>query len=298
MPIGLPCVVRSVLHRSNISTRMANTTPTPSVADGVAAPLSVEPPARAMLALESRALLELGLFAQALPFLRRAPKGDGHPILVLPGFTASDVSTAPLRWFLKDRGYHAHGWDQGRNLGMKPGLDLRMARRLRGLYWRYGCKVTIIGWSLGGIYARELARMHPDQVRQVITLGSPFNVSSRANHAWRLYEILSGESIDSELPMLRRLREPMPVPTTAVYTRTDGVVAWQCCLDDDRRPRTENVEIYGSHCGLGHNPMALYVIGDRLAQPETVWRPFDRQGARSWIFPQAPSSPADAIAAG
>ncbi len=248
-----------------------------------------------MLAFEARALLEFGLFAQTLPLLRRAPRGDGHPVLVLPGFTASDISTLPLRWFLKDRGYHAHGWDQGRNLGLRPGLDLRMARRLRSLYWRYGTRVTIIGWSLGGIYARELARMHPDQVRQVITLASPFNVSSRANHAWRLYELLSGESIDSELPLLRRLRAPMPVPTTAVFSRTDGVVAWQCCLDDEARPRTENVEVRGSHCGLGHNPMALHVIADRLAQQESVWRPFDRAGIRRPDSPRLPASPAQRL---
>jgi pimeloyl-ACP methyl ester carboxylesterase len=255
----------------------------------------LRPPSRALLALETRAIFELGWFVQSLPLLSLTPRGDGHPVLVLPGFTAGDLSTAPLRRFLESRGFHAHGWKQGRNLGMRTGLDLRMARRLRGIYWRFGCKVSLVGWSLGGIYARELARQHPDQVRQVITLGSPFNLSARANHAWRLYELLSGESVDDEQELLERLREPLPVPTTAVYSRTDGVVAWQTCVDDESRPHTENIEVPGSHCGLGFNPLVAFVLLDRLSQPEGFWRPFDRRGFRRLFYRRPPSSPSQAL---
>ena len=251
----------------------------------------LRPPSRALLALEARAFLELGWFVQSLPLLSLTPRGDGHPVLVLPGFTAGDLSTAPLRRFLESRGFHAHGWNQGRNLGMRPGLDLRMARRLRGIHWRFGCKVSLVGWSLGGIYARELARQHPDQVRQVITLGSPFNLSARANHAWRLYELLSGESVDDEQELLERLREPLPVPTTAIYSRTDGVVAWQTCVDDESRPHTENVEVPGSHCGLGFNPLVAFVLLDRLSQAEGFWRPFDRRGLRRLFYRRPPANP-------
>jgi len=172
-----------------------------------------------------------------------------------------------------------------------------MIRRLRNLHWRTGQKISLVGWSLGGIYARELARQHPDWVRQVVTLGSPFNLSNKANHAWRLYERLSGETIESQQLLLRQLRAPLPVPTTAVYSRTDGVVAWQTCLEDENRHQTQNIEVAGSHCGLGHNPMVLYVLADRLSQAEGAWQPFRRSGLRSLVFPPPPSSPAEALAA-
>lgn len=257
----------------------------------------LKPPSRALLALEGRAVLELGWFWQSLPILRLAKRGDGHPVLVLPGFTASDASTAALRWYLNDRGYEAFGWNLGRNLGLRAGIEPRMLRRLRNLHWRYGRKVSLIGWSLGGIYARELARQHPEQVRQVITLGTPFNLSNKANHAWRLYERLSGETVDSQQDLLELLRAPLPVPTTAVYSRSDGVVAWQSCLEDEDRKQTENIEVPSSHCGFGHNPVALYVIADRLAQPEGDWQPFDRRGLRRLVYPKAVSSPEEAIEA-
>lgn len=249
----------------------------------------LKPPSRALLALEGRALWELGLLWQSLPALRLAPRGDGHPVLVLPGFIASDVSTTPLRWYLRDRGYETRGWNQGRNLGLRPGVEPRMVSRLRNTYRRYGQKVSLIGWSLGGIYARELARRYPEWVRQLITLGSPFNASSRANHAWQLYEVLSGETIDSQQDLLDKLRAPLPMPTTAVYSRTDGVVAWQCCLDDEENAETENVEVPGSHCGLGLNPMVFYIIADRLAQEEGSWQPFDRRALHRLFYPKPAS---------
>ncbi|MEM6703591.1 MAG: alpha/beta hydrolase [Acidobacteriota bacterium] len=245
--------------------------------------LKLRPPSALLAALEARAVAEIGWFFQALPLLRRLPRGDGHPVLVLPGFLASDRSTFLLRRFLRSKGYEAHAWRQGRNLGLRPGLELGMIRRLRSLHWRYGAKVSLVGWSLGGIYSRELARQHPEHVRQVITLGSPFNLSSRANHAWRIYELLSKEDLEVAEEMLEALRAPLEVPSTAVYSKTDGVVAWQTCVDHVS-PSAENVEVYGSHCGLGHNPMAIAVIADRLKQPEGVWRPFERRGVRRLLF--------------
>jgi len=241
------------------------------------------PPSRRLLLAEARAVYELAAFLWAFPWLRLLPAGDGHPVMVFPGLAASDVSTVPLRTFLRDRGYAAHGWDLGRNLGLKPGLNEFKLERLRELRRRHGRKVSLIGWSLGGIFARELAKRAPEDVRQVITLGSPVKGSPRATHAWWLYELLAGHSVYAAKSGAQ-LHLPPPVPTTAIFSRSDGIVAWQCCVEDERT-HTESVEVWASHCGLGHNPAALYVIADRLAQEEGSWAPFDRSGLRSLVFP-------------
>jgi pimeloyl-ACP methyl ester carboxylesterase len=247
--------------------------------------MPARPPSLALLALEGRAFAELGAFVQTLPLLHSAPRGDGHPVLVLPGFSASDVSTAPLRGYLRRQGYTAHGWGQGRNRGPRPGVELGMLRRLEHLYWTSGRKVSVVGWSLGGIYARELARQRPEMVRLVVTLGSPF-ASARSTNVDRLFEAVSGLSIDQlDKEFLRRMREAPPVPSTAVYSTSDGIAHWEACVDEHEDDETENVRVPGSHCGLGHNPLAVYVIADRLAQAENGWRRFERGGWRSLVFP-------------
>ena len=243
------------------------------------------PPSPLWLALEGRALGEFALFLQAQPLLRSLPKGDGHPVLVLPGFTTGDLVTTPLRQFLRHRGYAAKGWRQGLNFGLRHGLELRMLRRLRELAWLHDQPVSLVGWSLGGIYARELARTHPKSVRQVITLGSPFSGSPRANHVWRIYEGLAGTELESHANRLAGLDRPLPVPSTAIYSKTDGVVHWKCCVQQ-AGPRSENIEVRGSHCGLGHNPAVLAAIADRLAQPVGDWEPFDRTGLRAPFYPE------------
>ena len=158
-----------------------------------------------------------------------------------------------------------------------------MQARLAELAERYQRKVSLIGWSLGGVFARELARRRPAQVRQVITLGSPFANEPKASNAWRLYEALSGRSA-GDWPGREAMKLPPPVPSTAIYTRTDGIVAWRGCLEQES-PTTQNIEVEGSHSGLGHNPVVLYAIADRLALPEDKWRPFDRSGLRSLLYP-------------
>jgi pimeloyl-ACP methyl ester carboxylesterase len=234
------------------------------------------PPSPFLTALEGRALLELASVLPALPVLDRAPAGDGHPVLVLPGFLAGDVSTRMLRWFLRRRGYHVHGWQLGRNVGATEAIVLGMGKRFHALRTRHDRRVSVIGWSLGGIYAREMARRFPDDVRQVITLGSPFADPSATIPA-RLYRALHGGSHDAG----RSLASPIPVPATSIYSRSDGVVAWQSCLDTPG-PQSENVEVWSSHCGLGHHPAALLVIADRLAQPEGAWRPFVAGSWHRW----------------
>jgi pimeloyl-ACP methyl ester carboxylesterase len=240
------------------------------------------PPSRLLLALEVRAIWELQAFLAAYPLLQQAPRGDGHPVLVLPGLAASDVSTRPLRTYLRTQGYAAHGWKQGPNHGPRSGVEAGIDARLGELFQRYSRKVSLIGWSLGGVFAREAAKRSSGLVRQVITLGSPFANEPRASNAWRLYEVLSGRRVD-DWPDRQAMKLPPPVPSTAIYTRSDGIVAWQGCREQESAT-TENIEVEGSHSGLGYNPAVMYAIADRLAQPEGEWRRFDRCGLRSLLY--------------
>jgi pimeloyl-ACP methyl ester carboxylesterase len=218
-----------------------------------------------------------------LPLLRRAPRGDGHPVLVLPGLLAGDATTQPLRAFLADRGYAVHGWGLGRNLGLRPGFEERLKARLHDLHRASGRRVSLVGWSLGGVFAREIANALPAAVRSVVTLGSPLLGSPKSTNAWRVYQLVSGQRIDD--PALRRPKEtPPPVPTTSIYSRSDGIVAWRCSVER-AGPQSESIEVIGSHLGLGVNPAVLHALADRLAQPEGRWRPFERSGLRSWIYP-------------
>ena len=243
-------------------------------------------PSKLLMLLETRALPELGAFIGALPLLSLAPKGDGHPVLVLPGLMASDTSTKPLRSYLETRNYAVSGWGQGRNLGPRAGVEADMVRLVRDLNEEHGRKISIIGWSLGGIYARQLAKMMPERVRSVITLGSPFAGHVKATNAWRIYEMASGHSADDDAHMGGSIAAPPPVPTTAIFSRTDGVCAWQSCIERPA-PQSENIEVQGSHCGLAHHPAAVYAIAERLSQPENAWKPFERSGWRSLVYPDA-----------
>ncbi len=153
---------------------------------------------------------------------------------------------------------------------------------LRELWAEQGRSVSVVGWSLGGLYARELAKQSPEMVRLVITLGSPFTGHPRETNAWRLYERASGHRIGSH-DFHAPLRTPPPVPTTSIWSRTDGVVAWQCSVET-RRELAENIVVDSSHLGLGAHPATLYAIADRLAQPEGEWRPFHRRGWRRLFY--------------
>jgi pimeloyl-ACP methyl ester carboxylesterase len=254
----------------------------PHLADAARAPSPI------LTLIEGRAVLEFAALIASFPILRRVPRGDGHSVLVLPGLGASDRSTGPLRAFLKDRGYDPHGWSLGRNVGPREGQREALAEQLASLHKKSKRKVSLIGWSLGGIYAREIAKRLPESVRLVITLGSPF-ANPGATAVRRIYEALRGERIAGA--DFKRFQMPPPVPSTAIFSKSDGVVAWQSCLEPDA-PQTENIEVEGSHVGLGVNPVALYVIADRLAQGEAKWAPFDRKGLRGLVFKPAQKSTA------
>ena len=227
---------------------------------------------------EPRALFEFNSSLLLSPLLLQAPRGDGHPVLTLPGFLASDLSMAPMRRYLKELRYDPHAWRMGRNFGGVYGKRKALRELLTGIYEATGRKVSIVGWSLGGVYARDLALQLPDMVRSVITLGSPFANDIRATNATKLYELLSGEGID-DIPGLREaIAGDLPVPASSVYSRTDGIVNWRTSL---LRPSAtaENIEVHlASHIGLGVNPAALWAVADRLAQGEGEFRHFDRSG--------------------
>lgn len=248
---------------------------------------AIKPPSKTLMMMELRALPELFGFSLTWPALAATcPRGDGQPVLVLPGLITSDRSTRPLRGLLSTLGYPTYGWEMGRNYGPLPGVEEGLLARVEELHDKHGEKVSIVGWSLGGIYARQLAKMLPKKVRQVVTLGSPFNGDPRATNAWRVYQMASGQSVeDSDSHMGGAISKAPPVPTTAIYSKTDGICAWQTCLEADEA-HTENVEVTGSHCGLGHHPAAVYAVADRLAQPKDAWTPFDRSGFKSFIFPK------------
>ncbi|MEL7462815.1 MAG: alpha/beta hydrolase [Pseudomonadota bacterium] len=247
---------------------------------------AIKPPSKTLLMMEMRALPELFGFSLSWPTLATvSPRGDGQPVLVLPGLITSDRSTGPLRGLLKTLGYPTYGWELGRNLGPLPGVEDGLIARVEELHEKYGRKVSLVGWSLGGIYARQLGKIMPEKIRQVVTLGSPFNGDPRATNAWRVYQMASGQSVDEgEQHMGGAIAKRPPVPTTAIYSKTDGICAWRSCIEE-AGDDIENIEVTGSHCGLGHHPAAVYAIADRLAAPEGEWAPFDRSGVRSFLYP-------------
>lgn len=235
-----------------------------------------------LVLLEGRAPWEYAAMLAALPWLKRLPRGDGHPVIVYPGLGATDITTAPLRGFLQDMGYSAYPWKQGFNFGPRQGVLDAVREHVQRIAARHDDRVSLIGWSLGGLYAREMAKEFPKLARCVITLGSPFAGHPRATNAWRFYEWVSGQDVhDPEL--IEQIRGVPPVPTTSIYSRTDGVVAWQCSLNEES-PQAENIEVHASHIGMGMNPLALYAIADRLRQDPAHWKRFDAQGARRWFF--------------
>ncbi len=252
----------------------------------------VKAPNALMLMLEGRAPWEFAAMMASMPWLKRVPRGDGHSVLVFPGLGANDATTAPLRNFLQQVGYSAYPWKQGFNFGPKPGVMQVLRQSLQRAAERHGGKVSLVGWSLGGLYARELAKEMPELTRCVITLGTPFAGHPRATNAWRFYELVSGQSVHDPA-LIEQLKTLPPVPTTSIFSRTDGVVAWQCSLNP-QAPLAENIEVHASHIGMGMNPLALFAIADRLRQNPVQWQRFDAQGARRWFFKTAGMGPVNA----
>jgi pimeloyl-ACP methyl ester carboxylesterase len=221
--------------------------------------------------------------------MRQLPQGDAHSALLLPGFMASDRSTGPLQRFLRRLGYDTHGWRLGRNLRPTARVTKELPALLERVADRSGRKVSIVGWSLGGVYARMLAARASDLVRVVVTLGSPvLSEVVEASNASTLFQALEPIHAAGTLGLDEGV--PLPVPVTAIHTRTDGIVHWRTCLVEDA-PNAENLRVRGSHTGLGWNPAALYVIADRLAQPEGNWVPFEAPAPYRRIITHEPGRP-------
>jgi hypothetical protein len=235
-----------------------------------------EAPSLGLLGVEPlRAALEYA----SMRFMNKTslPPGDGHPIVIFPGLASDKHAIGPLKDFCERLGYVAYDWGRGFNTGPQGDVDEwldHLAQHVCELTAGHEEQVSLIGWSLGGIYAREVAKALPHRVRQVVTIGTPFaGTDEQTNVGW-VYRLVNGQPPVLADAMLRRLRTPPELPTTSIYSRTDGIVAWQACLNPESATQAENIEVDGSHCGLGWNPKVLSIIADRLRQPVGEWQPW------------------------
>jgi pimeloyl-ACP methyl ester carboxylesterase len=250
---------------------------------------SLQRPSRRLLLAEApRALVATASLLPATPLLRRAKRGDGHQVLVMPGLGGSDRSTAVLRAYLESLGYVAQPWDLGRNLGpAMPDLLPSLSARLQEVYEEGGAQpVSLVGWSLGGIYARLLAQICPGKVRQVITLGSPFSGHPAATAVYPIVRhLIAANPSGMDVLGLRELAgRPLPaIPSSAIFSKTDGVVPWQIAVQTPSA-LAENIEVYDSHLGLGMSPTVLFAVADRLALAADDWKPFHRSGWRQIAY--------------
>ncbi|WP_372864211.1 alpha/beta hydrolase [Spongiibacter sp.] len=239
-------------------------------------------------AKELRSLAEIFSAFTLRGFHRHLHNGDGHPVVIAPSFMTSDVATSMMRRALRQTGFDAYGWEQGLNTGLREQVYLAFERHVKDLASRHCRKVSVVGWSLGGIYARSLAQRQPDYIRQVITLGSPINIPEMrgvSGPVLKLYEALNPGAMDD--PMLGWREEwcsAPPVPSTAMYSASDGIVDWQYCIHQQQGAQSENLRVPASHMGMTHNLAVLYALSDRLAQREGQWKPFELTGLRRRLF--------------
>jgi pimeloyl-ACP methyl ester carboxylesterase len=246
------------------------------------------PPPNLLLAFTEahRVLVEVACLGLARRMLDKlAPRGDGHAVMVLPGFLGGDGYSSALRRFLGGLDYSVHGWGMGRNLGPRQGVLEALEKALHALADRSGGPVSLVGHSLGGIFARELARQFPDVVRQVVSLGSPFGEGRMtASIPARLFTALNPPNeipVDQDL-----LSHPPPVPTTAIYSKGDGIVNWQTTFQRGGHAQTQSIRVRGSHCGMTLNPAIWLLVAECLATDSDDWRPFERRSWRRVVYPE------------
>jgi len=238
----------------------------------------VQRPSLALLGTEPfRAAMELA--RHKLARSADTVPGDGHPVVIFPGLGASGGSVATLRDHCRRLGYEAFDWGQGFNTGPQGDLDAwlhSLRSRVVDLLAGHDEPATLIGWSLGGLYARELGKLMAPGVRQVITIGTPFNAKADHTNVGWLFRLLSGTASAIDPALSRRLRTPPPVRTTSIYSRSDGVVAWQSCRHDKTSRLVHDIEVGGSHIGMGWNRDVLAAVADRLGQRPGPWRKYVR----------------------
>lgn len=244
-------------------------------------------------AFELRALLELAVLPYSLPWLMTAPKGDGHPVLLLPGFMGSETSLIGLEVFLRSRGHSVETWGLGRNVGFQARHAAALEQKIRHLHHKSGRKVSLVGWSLGGVFALYGAHQAPECVRNVVTLGSPISVDAEGSKSpafvkamYRLVAHPMGPAAHTMQPRVKKLRERqrLSMPVSCLYSISDGVVPPQEATMDGDPSIHENIRVPGSHVGLGFNAMVLWIVADRLSQPEGQWRPFQPSGASGLAY--------------
>lgn len=242
--------------------------------------LTFRAPALGLLLTEPlRAMLDLFAAKASQP---PPVAGDGHPVVVYPGLGAGAFTTSRLRSYLQDCNFAVHDWGRGVNTGPEGDIDAWIAplvAHVRALHAETGRKVSLVGWSLGGIYAREVAKLCPEAVRQVVTLATPFGAMHDANHAGTIYRLLGGDTSQLTAELQARLRQCPPVPTTSIYSKSDGLVCWRGCLER-AGPAVENVQVNASHLGMPTHGEVMRVVASRLAQPEGAWRPYRQRRAR------------------
>jgi pimeloyl-ACP methyl ester carboxylesterase len=237
--------------------------------------------------LEWRALLEVASLPYAWPWLMGTPRGDGHPVLLLPGFMGGEGSLIGLEWFLRSRGYAVQTWGLGRNVGFRPGHASAIEQKIRHMHPQTGLKISLVGWSLGGVFALYGAHKAGECVRNVVTLGSPLSVDAGGSASPQLLKALyrlvahpQGTAAHTMQPRAKYLRErlPPPVPMSCLFSISDGDVPPQEATIDGDPAMHENIRIAGSHSGLGFNPLVLPIVADRLAQPDGQWAPYAPSG--------------------
>jgi pimeloyl-ACP methyl ester carboxylesterase len=249
----------------------------------------VSPPPAVLALLEApRALAEFASFVALGRLLSVGREGHGRPVLVLPGLLGDDRSTRPLRRLLKFAGYAAYGWRLGTNIGPTRRIIRGLDAVLAEIVDRHGEPASLIGWSLGGMLAHDIAGRHPAAVDRLITLGSPlYSTDPSQSRGSPFYD----EYAAAHLPEYSRAswRPPgrLPMPATSIFSKTDGVVRWHTCLHPPG-PLTENIEVCSSHCGLGCHPAVGYAILDRLAAPTDAWPRFV---APAWLGIHFPAQP-------
>lgn len=241
--------------------------------------------------IEGRAFLEMAMLPALVPLLAATPRGDGHPVLLVPGFTASDATLVGLRVFLKSRGYHVETWGFGQNTGFKLKFSQALEQKVRFLHHRHGRKVSIVGWSLGGVYGFYTAHNAPECVRSVVSLGSPMrfspeNFQTRAlvRAIYRYFAHPMGPVAHLAHVRSKVLKAPPPVPSSCIYSLTDGVVPPQAARLEADDGEHENIWVPGSHLGLGFNAAVMWILADRLAQPEGAWQPFRLDGRMGSVY--------------
>ncbi|MCF8168659.1 MAG: alpha/beta hydrolase [Rhodoferax sp.] len=252
--------------------------------------------------LEARIFMEMALLPASLPLLAAAPQGDGHPVVLVPGFMAGEASLVALRLFLQNKGYDVHTWGLGRNVGFRSKHANALPQKIRYLHHITGRKVSLVGWSLGGVFSLYSAESTQECVRSIITLGSPVSVDTVGNQSppalKALYRLVShrlGASAHLMQPRAKAMREHrrLPIPTSCLYSLTDGVVPPQEATIDGDPSLHENIQVPGSHIGLGFNGIVLSIVADRLAQPEGNWQSFAPKGLLGRIWRSTSAANAD-----